>query len=81
MATEIDIDVGLLKSEIKKTYGRVSQNRETDFIFPTGRAWAEDLDYPAELEQEAIQGDADRIKNSGRVEPLFVPRASGGIRW
>ena len=49
MAVEIRIDVGLLKSEIKKTYACVSEQPETDFIVPTGRAWAEDLGYPAEL--------------------------------
>ena len=49
MAIEIGIDVGLLKSEIKKTYACVSEQPETDFIFPTGRPWAEDLGYPAEL--------------------------------
>jgi arsenite methyltransferase len=49
MATEVEIDVELLKSEIKKTYASVSQEPEKDFIFPTGRAWAEDLDYPKEL--------------------------------
>ena len=49
MAVEADIDVDLLKSEIKKTYSSVSEEPERDFIFPTGRAWAEDLRYPAEL--------------------------------
>jgi SAM-dependent methyltransferase len=49
MAVEVPIDVDLLKSEIKKTYAQVSQEPEKDFIFPTGRAWAEDLDYPPEL--------------------------------
>ena len=49
MAVEIAIDVELLKSEIKKTYAAVSDEPERDFIFPTGRAWAEDLDYPPEL--------------------------------
>jgi hypothetical protein len=49
MAVEVDIDVALLKSEIKRTYAPVSQEPENDFIFPTGRAWAEDLDYPEEL--------------------------------
>jgi SAM-dependent methyltransferase len=49
VATEIDIDVGLLKSEIKKTYASVSLEPEKDFVFPTGRAWAEDLGYPGEL--------------------------------
>ena len=50
MSLEVEIDVGLLKREIKKTYSSVSEEPERDFIFPTGRAWAEDLGYPAELE-------------------------------
>jgi arsenite methyltransferase len=49
MAIEVPIDVDVLKSEIRKTYASVSQEPEKDFIFPTGRAWAEDLDYPPEL--------------------------------
>jgi arsenite methyltransferase len=49
MAIDVDIDVGLLKSEIRKTYADVSQQPEKDFMFPTGRGWAEDLEYPAEL--------------------------------
>jgi SAM-dependent methyltransferase len=49
VSVDIGIDVGLLKSEIKKTYASVSQEPERDFIFPTGRAWAEDLGYPDEL--------------------------------
>src|SRR5262245_57807093 len=46
MAVETGLDVALLKSEIRKTYASVSQQPGKDFIFPTGRAWAEDLDYP-----------------------------------
>jgi SAM-dependent methyltransferase len=49
MAIVIPIDVDLLKREIKKTYASVSQEPDKDFVFPTGRAWAEDLDYPPEL--------------------------------
>jgi SAM-dependent methyltransferase len=49
MSVEVEIDIGLLKSEIKKTYASVSEAPEEDFIFPTGRAWAEDLGYPEEL--------------------------------
>jgi arsenite methyltransferase len=49
MAVEVEIDVEVLKSEIKKTYASVSEEPEKDFIFPTGRSWAEDLDYPPEL--------------------------------
>jgi arsenite methyltransferase len=49
MKVEVDIDAALLKSEIKKTYASVSTEPEKDFIFPTGRPWAEDLGYPDEL--------------------------------
>jgi arsenite methyltransferase len=49
MAVEVEIDVQVLKSEIKKTYASVSQEQHKDFIFPTGRPWAEDLGYPTEL--------------------------------
>lgn len=49
MSVDAGLDVGLLKSEIKKTYACVSAEPETDFIFPTGRAWAQDLGYPQEL--------------------------------
>ena len=49
MAVEVEIDVHVLKSEIKKTYASVSQEPAKDFIFPTGRRWTADLGYPAEL--------------------------------
>src|SRR5205823_2808616 len=49
MTVDTELDVELLKNEIKKTYAAVSQQPGTDFIFPTGRAWAEDLGYPEEL--------------------------------
>jgi arsenite methyltransferase len=49
MAVEVEIDVEVLKSEIKKTYASVSEEPEKDFVFPTGRSWAEDLGYPPEL--------------------------------
>ena len=38
-----------LEEEIKKTYAAVSDDSGRDFIFPTGRPWAEDLGYPEEL--------------------------------
>jgi arsenite methyltransferase len=49
MALDVDIDVAVLKSEIKKTYAGVSGEPDRDYIFPTGRAWAQDLGYPPEL--------------------------------
>ena len=43
------LDIDQLKLEIGKTYTAVASGPDGAFIFPTGRAWAEDLDYPAEL--------------------------------
>jgi arsenite methyltransferase len=43
--TEPPVDVDVLRDEIQKTYTEVSTQAE-EFIFPTGRAWAEDLEYP-----------------------------------
>jgi arsenite methyltransferase len=74
VSVDIGVDVGLLKSEIKKTYASVSQEPEKDFIFPTGRAWAEDLGYPDELSQvpdfvaESFAGVANHWV-LGRLEP------------
>jgi arsenite methyltransferase len=45
-STEAPVDVDVLRDEIRKTYTDVSTDAEEDFIFPTGRAWAEDLGYP-----------------------------------
>jgi arsenite methyltransferase len=70
----VDVDVELLKSEIKKTYASVSQEPEKDFIFPTGRAWAEDLGYPAEVANvpetaaQSFAGVANPF-SLGRLEP------------
>jgi len=44
--TKVTVDVDVLRSEIEKTYTEVSTEPAKDFIFPTGRAWAEDLGYP-----------------------------------
>ena len=74
MAIKIPIDVDLLKQEIKKTYASLSQEPDKDFVFPTGRAWAEDLDYPPELANvpeaaaESFAGVANPF-SLGRLEP------------
>ena len=50
--SEAPVDVDVLRHEIEKTYTEVSTSPEHDFIFPTGRAWAEELGYPQpELER------------------------------
>ena len=44
--TAIPVDVDVLRDEIRKTYTDVSSEQDKDFIFPTGRAWAQELGYP-----------------------------------
>jgi SAM-dependent methyltransferase len=43
---ELPVDVDVLRAEIRRTYTDVSDAHEQEFIFPTGRAWARELDYP-----------------------------------
>jgi arsenite methyltransferase len=77
MVVNVEIDVALLKSEIKKTYACVSEEPERDFIFPTGRAWAEDLGYPAEL---ANVPDAAVESFAGVANPFSLGRLQAGER-
>jgi arsenite methyltransferase len=74
-ATGIPVDVDVLRSEIRRTYTDVSTDREQEFIFPTGRAWARELGYPEpELSRvpdatvESFAGVANHWL-LGRVEP------------
>ncbi len=77
MAVEVDIDVALLKREIKKTYAAVSKEPEKDFVFPTGRAWAEDLGYPEELSRVP---DAAVESYAGVANPFSLGRLAPGER-
>ena len=77
MASDLGVDVDVLKREIKKTYASVSQEPERDFIFPTGRAWAEDLDYPAEL---ARVPDGAVESFAGVANPFSLGRLEQGER-
>lgn len=45
-ASDIPVDVDLLREEIRRTYTDVSTEQHQEFIFPTGRAWARELGYP-----------------------------------
>jgi SAM-dependent methyltransferase len=77
VSIEADIDVELLKSEIKKTYASVSAEPEREFVFPTGRAWAEDLGYPDELAnvpESAVESFA------GVANPWTMGRLAAGER-
>jgi arsenite methyltransferase len=75
MTTQAPVDVEVLREEIRKTYTEVSTDQEQEFIFPTGHAWATDLEYPEpELSRvpdasvESFAGVANHWK-LGRVEP------------
>ena len=74
MTTEIPIDVDVLREEIEKTYTEVSTDPQAEFIFPTGRPWAEDLGYPEELANvpdgsvQSFAGVANPF-TLGRIEP------------
>ena len=77
MAVDADIDVDLLKSEIRKTYSSVSEEPGKDFIFPTGRGWAEDLGYPdevANVPESAVESFA------GVANPWTMGRLAAGER-
>jgi SAM-dependent methyltransferase len=72
------VDVDVLRDEIRKTYTDVSTDADQDFIFPTGRAWAEELDYPQpelarvpEATVESFAGVANHW-TLGRIEPGAV---------
>jgi arsenite methyltransferase len=77
MSADVGVDVDVLKSEIKKTYAAVSQEPERDFIFPTGRAWAEDLDYPQEL-ASVPEGSVESF--AGVANPFSLGRLAPGER-
>jgi arsenite methyltransferase len=77
LAVDVQIDVELLKSEIKKTYASVSEEPEKEFIFPTGRAWAEDLAYPPEL---ANVPDSAVESFAGVANPWTLGRLAPGER-
>jgi arsenite methyltransferase len=77
MAVDTDLDVELLKSEIKRTYASVSEEAGREFIFPTGRSWAEDLGYPAEL---ANVPEAAVESFAGVANPWELGRLAPGER-
>lgn len=76
MAVEVDIDVEVLKCEIKKTYARVSQEPNEDFIFPTGRAWILDLGYPPDLVDRLPEAAAESF--AGVANPFALGRLEPG---
>src|SRR4029078_10567408 len=74
---DLGVDVDVLKREIKKTYASVSEEPGRDFIFPTGRPWAEELGYPDEL---ASVPDTAVESFAGVANPWQLGRLAPGGR-
>lgn len=74
-STDLPVDVDVLRGEIQKTYTEVSSEPDKTFIFPTGRAWAEELGYPqpelSRVPDAAVESFAGVANHwtLGRVEP------------
>ena len=55
-------------------HGAPAEEPDRDFIFPTGRAWAEDLGYPEELANVLqLRSDFEQDAGKTRVLLLFSP--------
>src|SRR5215216_3658819 len=78
MAVHVEIDVETLKCEIRKTYAQVSTEPDSDFIFPTGRAWALDLGYPPDLLDRVPDGSAESF--AGVANPFALGVLAPGER-
>jgi arsenite methyltransferase len=78
MSVQADIDVDVLKGEIKKTYAQVSTEPDIEFVFPTGRAWALDLGYPRDLLERVPDASAQSF--AGVANPFSLGRLTSGER-
>jgi SAM-dependent methyltransferase len=73
--TDVPIDVEVLREEIRKTYTEVSTDQGKEQIFPTGRAWAQELGYPepelARVPDASVESFAGVANHwlLGRVQP------------
>jgi arsenite methyltransferase len=77
-AAKPPVDVEVLREEIRKTYADVSADQEREFIFPTGRAWTQELGYPepelSRVPDASVQSFAGVANHwpLGRIEPGSV---------
>jgi SAM-dependent methyltransferase len=75
MSTAAPVDVDVLRGEIQNNYAQVSTAPGQEFIFPTGRVWAEDLGYPPEV---ANVPDATADSFAGVACPFALGRIDRG---
>ena len=78
MTTQPFLDVDVLREAIRRTYADVATGEDTAVIFPTGRAWAQELAYPEpelsrvpEASVESFAGVANHFALE-RIEPGAV---------
>ena len=77
-AKDIPVDVDVLREEIRRTYTDVSTDHDAEFIFPTGRWWAEELGYPqpelGRIPDDSVESFAGVANHwtLGRIEPGAV---------
>ena len=67
----MELDVGLLKSEIRKTYASVSQEPDTDLVFPHRESLGGGPRLPTELvpDKDAVFGELHRVLvPGGRIQ-------------
>ena len=70
------VDVDVLREEIRKTYTEVSSEQDREFIFPTGRAWAQRLGYP---EPELSRVPDETVESfAGVANPFGLRRIEAG---
>lgn len=73
--TDIPVDVDVLRTEIRKTYTEVSVDQSKEQLFPTGRAWAQELGYPEPELARVPDGSVESFAGVanhwalGRIEP------------
>lgn len=77
LAAPAAVDTERLKREIRRTYATVSREPGREQIFPTGRAWADDLDYPEEL---ARVPETAVASFAGVANPFSLGRLAPGER-
>jgi arsenite methyltransferase len=70
MSTPAPVDIDVLRDEIQKTYTNVSEHQEQEFIFPTGRLWAESLGYPKNELERVPEASAQSFAGVANHFPL-----------
>src|SRR5436190_1051068 len=68
MKTKSPVDVDVLRGEIRKTYTDVSTDQEQEFIFPTGRGWAQELGYPEPDLSRVPDATVDVVISNGVID-------------